>query len=126
MNAGIAPWLLVADGRRAVDFYTAAFGAHERYRLEEEARVIVAQLDVGGADFWIQEDPGFSPVSDGETIRMILTVDDPVSLHGRAVVAGATEIRPVSEDHGWLVGRLADPFGHHWEIGRPLSGLHGG
>jgi PhnB protein len=24
------------------------------------------------------------------------------------------------EGHGWRVGRIADPFGYHWEIGRPL------
>jgi PhnB protein len=26
----------------------------------------------------------------------------------------------VAEEHGWRMGRIADPFGHHWEIGRPL------
>ncbi|HEY5187895.1 MAG TPA: hypothetical protein VII87_02595 [Solirubrobacteraceae bacterium] len=48
--------------------------------------------------------------------------------HGRAAVefytaafgAGATEISPVTEEHRWLLGRIEDPFGHHWEIGRPL------
>jgi hypothetical protein len=39
---------------------------------------------------------------------------------GRAVSAGATQVRPVSEEHCWLLGRVADPFGHHWEIGKPL------
>ena len=27
----------------------------------------------------------------------------------------------VAEEHGWLLGRIADPYGHHWEIGRPLG-----
>ena len=36
-----------------------------------------------------------------------------------AVEAGATEVAPVDEEHGWRMGRIADPFGHHWEVGRP-------
>ena len=39
----------------------------------------------------------------------------------RAVDAGATEISPVEDEHGWRLGRIADPFGHHWEIGKPLG-----
>jgi PhnB protein len=117
----IAPWLSVSDGPSALDYYTAAFGAVERYRLEDDAgRVVVARLAIDQADFWLQEDPGSVPPAGGGPVRMILTVDDPDSVFGRAVAAGATEIAPVSDDHGWRVGRLADPFGHHWEISRPL------
>jgi PhnB protein len=36
-------------------------------------------------------------------------------------VEEATEIEAVSEEHGWRIGRIADPSGHHWEIGRRLS-----
>jgi len=29
---------------------------------------------------------------------------------------------PVADQrYGWRVGRLIDPFGHHWEIGKPLK-----
>jgi PhnB protein len=28
---------------------------------------------------------------------------------------------PVREEHVWLNGRIVDPFGHHWEIGKPLK-----
>jgi len=54
-------------------------------------------------------------------VRMILTVADPDSVFAEAIRAGATEIHPVSEDHGWRSGRLKDPFGHHWEIGHELK-----
>lgn len=33
---------------------------------------------------------------------------------------GAVEVYPVTEEHGWRLGRVEDPFGHHWEIGKPL------
>jgi PhnB protein len=51
---------------------------------------------------------------------MILTVDDPDAVFARAVSAGATEVFPVGEGNGWRVGRVADPSGHHWEVGKPL------
>jgi PhnB protein len=74
------------------------------------------------ADFWIEADPESSPDAiDGMFVRMILTVDDPDSAYARAVAAGATEVVPVYEGRGWRVGRIADPNGHHWEIGRPIE-----
>jgi PhnB protein len=122
--ASIAPWLSVADGAVAVGFYRAAFGAVELERLEDEGRVLVARLEVGGADFWVQEDPEGDPhaLGDRSPVRMILTVGDPDSVLASAVAAGAREIVPVNEDHGWRIGRIADPAGHHWEIGRRLDG----
>jgi len=122
VKTSIAPWLSVSRGTDAVDYYKAAFGAVELYRLEDDdGKVVVAQLAIDGADFWLQEDADSSPETLGRLpVRMILTVEDPDSLFERAVAAGASEVGAVSEDHGWRVGRVADPFGHHWEIGKPL------
>jgi PhnB protein len=52
---------------------------------------------------------------------MILTVADPDAVFGQARAAGAAEVFPVGEENGWRLGRVVDPFGHHWEIGRPLD-----
>lgn len=118
----IAPWLSVPDGNRAVAFYTAAFGAMERYRLQDDAgNVMVAQLAVDEADFWVQDDPNAKTVVSDGSIRMILTVAEPEAVFQQALAAGATEITPVAEGHGWRIGRLADPFGHQWEVGKPLT-----
>ena len=108
------------DATEALAYYGAAFGAIELERLEDEAGdVVVAQLSIEGADFWIQTDPTSSPdVLNGMSVRMILTVDDPDSVFASAVAAGATEVAPVYEGHGWRIGRVADPSGHHWEIGK--------
>ena len=119
----IAPWLSVKNATDALAFYTAAFGAAELERhQDEDGHVAVAHLSIEGADFWIQTDPDSSPDAiNGMSVRMILTVDDPDSIYARAVAAGATEVAPVYEGHGWRVGRIADPSGHHWEIGKPLA-----
>ena len=121
--AKIAPWLSVANATQAVDYYKTAFGAVEVERLEDESgNVAVAQLSIGGATFWVQQDGDSSPEALGGRlpVRMILTVDDPDALFTQAVAAGATEIAPITEGQGWRVGRVADPSGHHWEIGKPL------
>jgi PhnB protein len=122
---GIAPWLSVPDGLAAIAFYTAAFGARERYRLPDGDRVAVAHLAVGEADFWLQEEPDVRPDPAGTPVRMILSVEDPQAVFGQAIGAGASEVYPVGEGHGWLIGRLVDPFGLHWEVGRPLDGTGG-
>jgi PhnB protein len=122
-QAHIAPWISVWNAADAVEFYKAAFGAIELYRLEDEAgELAVAQLAVGGADFWLQQDPESSPAAGGAgSVRMIVSVSDPDSMFAQALAAGASEIAPVSEGFGWRIGRLVDPFGHQWEIGRRLS-----
>jgi PhnB protein len=51
---------------------------------------------------------------------VLLVVDRPESLIGAAVAAGAALTSPVGEEHGWRLGRFTDPFGHEWEVGRPL------
>jgi PhnB protein len=121
----IAPWLTVQNSADAVDFYKAAFGAIEVYRLETPDGLI-ARLSVNGAEFWVSggipENENKNPVLlGGETIRMILTVENPDALFAKALKAGASEIFPIGEDHGWRLGRLVDPFGLHWEIGHPLA-----
>ena len=122
IKTSIAPWLSVSRAIEAMSYYQAAFGAVERYRLEDdEGSVVVAQLAIGEADFWLQEDSDSSQESqDRHSIRLILTVADPDAVFEQAIAAGATEVFAVSEAHGWRIGRIADPFGHHWEIGRPL------
>ena len=124
----VAPQLSVRRGRAAVEFYKAAFGAEEVYRVggTDAHEAVVSQLVVGDATFWVSDESpehlNFSPESlGGGTVRLLLTVADPDAVVQRALAAGATEVTPVTDDYGWHVGRVVDPYGHHWEIGRPLG-----
>jgi PhnB protein len=122
----LAPMLSVRNGARAVEFYKTAFGAAEVYRMEDPGGAVVSRLSVEGAEFWVADESpehaNFSPESlGGATVRLILTVPDPDGMFAQAVSAGATEVYPVGEEYGWRLGRVVDPFGHHWEIGHPLS-----
>jgi PhnB protein len=120
----IQPQLWIDRAGQGVAFYTTAFGATVLHHVGEGDE-IVAQLAVGEAVFWIAsaapEMGRFSPLSaSGATGRVLLVVDDPSALLARAASAGAEVKSPVAEEHGWLVGRVVDPFGHEWELGRPL------
>lgn len=118
----IAPWLLVSDAQTAVDFYKAAFGAVELYRLDGDTEPIaVAQLSIGGAVFWVQHDVDANPRGrDARAVRIILSVDDPDAVFGQAVAAGAAVVASMHEDYGWRTGRMIDPFGHDWEVSKQL------
>jgi PhnB protein len=124
----VSPQLSVRRGREAVEFYKQAFGAEEVYRVAgtDEHPAVVSQLAIGDATFWVSDESPehkhFSPESlDGTTTRILLVVDDPRAVVQRAVSLGATEFAPVEEQHGWLLGRIEDPYGHHWEIGKPFG-----
>lgn len=123
---GIEPELWVDRAAAAVAFYESAFGATTLMRVGE-GDDIVARLSVGGARFWVSAaSPGagrFSPERIGGTTgRTLLVVDDPDAVVARAVDAGARETAAVTDEHGWRLGRIVDPHGHEWEIGRPTSG----
>src|SRR5215210_4882942 len=102
----ILPQLSVRRGRAAVEFYEAAFGAVEVYRVggTDAHEDVVAQLAVGNASFWVSDESpphgSFSPESlGGSTVRLLLVVDDPRSVVERAVAIGATQVAPVEEEH---------------------------
>jgi PhnB protein len=121
----IQPELWVDRASQAVAFYAEAFGATVLHRVGE-GDDIVAQLAIGDAVFWIAEaGPSmgrFSPKAiGGGTSRILLVVQDPDVVAEKAVAAGATQMSPVGDEHGWRVGRVVDPFGHEWEIGKPLG-----
>ena len=59
---------------------------------------------------------------EGTSVRLNLLVADPDSVAAQAIAEGATEVFPIADqDYGLRQGRVADPFGHHWLIGRPLD-----
>jgi PhnB protein len=126
MTTHVAPLLSVRRGAAAIEFYKAAFGARERHRVDAPDGAVVCHLQVEDAEFWVSDESpahgNFSPETlGGGTIRLILTVADPDAAFARAVDAGATVVTAVEDAYGWRVGRVVDPFGHHWEIGRPLA-----
>ena len=127
MGTALTPMLTVRDAAQAIEFYQRALGARE---VAPPARSptgqIVAQLAIDGQHFFVvDENPAAYNVSpqtlNGTSVRLNLVVDDPDAVTARAVAAGATVVFPIADQpYGMRQGRVADPFGHHWLIGRPL------
>ena len=121
----IQPELWVERAGQAIAFYAEAFGARVLHRVGE-GDDIVAQLAVGEAAFWVAAagpDVGrFSPRAiGGATSWTLLVADDPDAVLRRAIQACATEKSAAGDEHGWRVGRVVDPFGPEWEIGKPIG-----
>lgn len=120
---GIQPELRTDRAAEAVAFYQEAFGARVLHRVDHDGDV-VAQLAIGDAAFWVSgggaDGPRFAPSAiGGATGRTLLVTGDPDAMFSRAVRAGAAAASAMADEHGWRLGRIIDPFGHEWEIGRP-------
>jgi PhnB protein len=126
LRTSISPMLSVRRGAEAVEFYKSAFDAKVVYRVDAPDGEVVARLSADGAEFWVADESpehkNFSPKTlGGGTVRMVLIVENPDAVFAKALAAGAMSVWPVGNQHGWRVGRVVDPFGHHWEIGKPVS-----
>ena len=119
--------LTIRGAAKAVAFYERAFGAEEIYRNTYPDGRIVAELAVGEARFRVADEApevgNLSPEALGGTsVRLNLLVADPDGVAAVAIANGAIEVAPVADQsYGVRQGRLADPFGHHWLIGRPVA-----
>ncbi|HRC11556.1 MAG TPA: VOC family protein [Dermatophilaceae bacterium] len=123
--ASIEPELWVERAASAARFYSDAFGATVVFQVGE-GEDVVTRLDVDGARFWVAAADSrirrrAPDEFQGATGRVLLVLPDPAAVVVAAEAAGATATAEVTEEHGWLLGRIVDPFGHEWEIGRHLA-----
>lgn len=124
----LTPYLCAHDAAAALDFYALAFGAVEtmRWTNPSDGSIGHAELDIGGAvvmvsDEW-PEGGVFSPRTVGRTtVSLVLEVDDADAAFERAVAAGATVDRPVTDSPHGRNGWLVDPYGHRWNITGPAA-----
>ena len=122
----LTPFLTVKNARVIVEFYKQAFGAIELSRQSSPSGQFVIEMSLEGERFYaVDENPaGFnlSPTTlGGTTVRMSLIVEDPDAVADRAVAAGGRIVFPIADQpYGMRQGRIADPEGHHWLIGKPL------
>ena len=126
MKKAVAPYLSVRDGAAAIDFYKAAFAADELERYEFEGKIGHATLRINEHVMMLADEyPEMEnmtgnvapPTLGGRTTFTVnLTVDNADAWFDRAIKAGATEIRPVTDEFYGRHGKLRDPFGHVWSI----------
>lgn len=128
MSIELFPYLCVADTASALRFYAEAFGAEEKFRLvEPSGRIGHAEMQLGPHILMLCDPfPEMDirpPVQAGQAgVTLHLHVEDADAVVARAVAAGATLQRPVSDAfYGERGGAVVDPFGHRWLIGHSIE-----
>jgi len=118
----ITPYLVVDDAERAIQFYRAAFGAEEKFRLPMGDKIGHAEIKIGDSFVMLADEmPEMGHLGPnsrgGPTSSIVLYVEDVDTSFRQALEAGAKEERPV-QDQFWgdRMGTLTDPFGHQWSL----------
>ncbi|MBO9564478.1 MAG: VOC family protein [Niastella sp.] len=121
-----APELHIPNGTVNIDFYTK-FGAIEHFVLRnDDGSIHVAELEIDGAIFHLHETmrwlEALEPISaKGVTTIIGLFVSDVQEVFDRGLLAGATEINPVTDhEYGYRQAMFKDPFGHYWQIQKKI------
>ncbi len=121
-------YLRAKDAGQAIDFYKAAFGAAEKFRLvEPSGRIGHAELAFGPAILMISDEfpeiDCYGPASGSRQPFVIhLHVDDADALIEQALAAGASLVRPANDHfYGERSGTVRDPFGYDWMIGHSIE-----
>ncbi len=129
--ATITSYVTVQDASAAIEFYTKAFGAEELFRMPgpDGKTVMHAEVQIGDSRMMLgSEYPGPGAKApgtiNGTTITVHLYVADVDRSFDRAIAAGATEMmKPMDMFWGDRMGKVADPFGHHWSIATHIQDL---
>jgi PhnB protein len=126
----LAPVLSVADARRALDCYSAAFGAVELYHLVDPATGRWAHLEIRLTDgplLLLEEEASSTANLSGiaamrPKVRLCLFVTDADALTARCVAAGMAVLQaPTTHFHGHRCALLRDPDGHEWMVSQPVE-----
>ena len=118
----LTPALCVDGAGDAIEFYKAVLGAEERLRLEEGGRVGHAELELDGSILMVSDEYPEIGVLGPETlggtaVSLNVYVEDVDATYAAALAAGATELRPVTEQfYGDRAGQFLDPWGHRWGV----------
>jgi PhnB protein len=126
----LTPYLAVDDARKAIEFYKRAFGATERGVMTGPNDMIAhAELEIGDSLIMLSDpfpQASVKPPKEvgGTTQAVFVYVEDVDEVVQQALDAGATVTMPV-EDQFWgdRYGKVADPFGHEWQIATHVEDL---
>lgn len=117
----VTPYIVVENAAKALDFYKAAFGAEERFRLAgPDGKLMHAEFAIGGAVVMMTEarpEMGAVGSKNGAGGGIHLYVADVDAVHARAVKAGAASVMaPTDMFWGDRFAKVIDPFGAWWSI----------
>ncbi len=124
----LSPALAVRDAAKAIEFYKAAFGAVERFRLvdPESGKIGHAELTINGCVVMLADEyPAYNKAPQtlgGTPVKLSLMVTNVDALVEQAKQAGATVLMPPQDQfYGHRSGCIQDPFGHQWMIQQEIE-----
>jgi uncharacterized glyoxalase superfamily protein PhnB len=127
-SGALVPYLIVADARRALDWYASAWGARPLGDVitMADGRIGHAELALEGAVFYLADESPESQVAAPRpgadaTVSLSLEVPDVDRVVDRARAAGAVVERPVADYPYGRNGVVRDPFGHRWIFSTPTE-----
>lgn len=121
----IVPYLMIDGASDAIEFYTRAFDARERYRMAmPDGRIAHAEIVIGGAIVYVADAPEDMPGGvanpkrlGGTSVMLHRYVADVDAAVAKAEAAGAAVIRaPEDQFYGDRAAVVADPWGHQWSL----------
>jgi PhnB protein len=119
----VTPYLAVEDATEAIEYYTKAFDAKERVRMETpDGKVGHAELEIGDSLVMLSDpfpQASTKPPNElgGTSVSVFMYVEDVDAVVKRAVDAGAMVTMEVADQFwGDRFGSVKDPFGHLWSI----------
>lgn len=124
----VFPYLRVESAAAAIQFYSAAFGALEKFRLvEPSGRIGHAEILLGNFTVMLSDEFPEYNISGprklgGTSVGLHLHVADVDAAHAQALAAGAEEIMPPRDQfYGERASKVRDPFGHEWLLGTEIE-----
>jgi PhnB protein len=119
----VTPYLIVKGAAEAIEFYKAALGATELFRMQSPGGQIGhAEIKIGDSQIMLaDEHPDMGYVGPqtlgGSPVSLMVYVEDVDAVAARTRAAGAKVLREVQDQfYGDRSGTFQDPFGHVWTI----------
>lgn len=126
----VAPYLIVKQAAKAIDFYKKVFGATELLRMTmPDEKIVFAEIKIGESLILLSDEFPETGVCSpktlgGSPVRLHLYVEDVDALVKQAVAAGGKMTIPVRDQfYGDRSGILEDPFGHLWSLATRIENI---
>ena len=125
-----SPYLIVAHGAAALEFYQTAFGATVKRRLAmPDGKIMHAEIKIGDSILMLADEfpshEAFGPEHfGGSPVSIVLYLENADASYAQALGAGAIGLRPMADQpFGDRSGTLRDPFGHRWTLTSHLEDI---
>ncbi len=125
----MSAYFIVKGAVEAIEFYKAAFGAEEIFRMTDpgDGRIGHAELRFGETVMMLADEyPDLGAVSPdtigGSPVTFHLGTLSTDVLLARALAAGATLLRPAADQRvGERSAQVLDPYGHRWTLSQTIE-----